>query len=174
MFMKAFEEKYTAWMDGRLSEGERQAFERELEAHPELGGLVGALADREHMGQIGRVLREGLESPVLGFPEVFNQQLMDRIAREETAELAVSQRHARRWRLSWLALAGTTCLLMAGGLFKWMIPKSQKAPQYLAQITSVRTGDPSIWATPVYNPNENLTLLWIEGLDYLPENYSLQ
>ena len=33
--MKPFEEKFTAWVDGRLSGAELAGFERELEAHPE-------------------------------------------------------------------------------------------------------------------------------------------
>jgi hypothetical protein len=34
--MKTFEEKLTLWIDGRLAGAELAAFERELEAHPEL------------------------------------------------------------------------------------------------------------------------------------------
>ena len=45
--MKTFEEKFTAWVDGRLTGAELAAFERELESHPE------ALAEKEAALDLG-------------------------------------------------------------------------------------------------------------------------
>jgi hypothetical protein len=38
----------------------------------------------------------------------------------------------------------------------------------------VRVADPSLWAEPVSTSGEEVTLIWIDGLDYLPESYALR
>ena len=34
--------------------------------------------------------------------------------------------------------------------------------------------DPSISATTVYNPDDNVTVVWLDGLDYIPATYALK
>ena len=70
MFMKTFEEKFTAWLDGELSFDEAQAFEKEHPSiHEERAGLL----------KLKLLLKQGLESHVLEHPDFFNSQIMDQI-----------------------------------------------------------------------------------------------
>jgi hypothetical protein len=70
------------------------------------------------------------------------------------------------------------CLLIAGALFKTMIPTNVPGPldksPYFATVVDSRTFDPGISANTVYDPRDNITVLWIDGLDYLPADYALQ
>jgi hypothetical protein len=45
---------------------------------------------------------------------------------------------------------------------------------YFATVVDSRTFDPTISANTVYDPQDNVTVLWIDGLDYLPADYALQ
>ena len=42
--------------------------------------------------------------------------------------------------------------------------------KYFAQVVEAWPSDPSISATTVYNPQDNVTVLWLEGLDYMPSD----
>jgi hypothetical protein len=164
--MKTFEERYTAWIDGKLSGVELTHFERELDAT--------APADKENVQQLGDFLRQHSKAPTLANADFFTHQIMHRIASE-----GMQPPQSRRWKWSIprLAWAGALSLLVAGVLFKTIIlpdvPKPAVDP-YFAEIVDVRTFDPNISATPVYDPKDNVTVLWIEGLDYLPASYKLQ
>ena len=41
-------------------------------------------------------------------------------------------------------------------------------------MVDARTFEPTISATTVYDPRDNVTVLWLDGLDYLPADYVLQ
>jgi hypothetical protein len=162
--MKAFEEKYTAWMDGRLAGKELEKFEKELADH---GGLEAARTERTGYGRLQKALRKHGQTPELEFPNVFNQQVLDRMERESARDRVVP------WRIRWLVWAGVGCLAVAAGLYQALIPKARPSG-YWAEVKSVRVADPSLWAEPVYRPGEEVTLIWIDGLDYLPESYALR
>jgi len=73
--MKPFEEKFAAWVDGRLTGAELAAFERELEAHPD------ALAEKEaEFEELGNLLRAHVAAPALRNADFFNDQIMRQIA----------------------------------------------------------------------------------------------
>lgn len=164
--MKTFEEKYTAWVDGKLSGEELAAFEKELAATPD------AAADKAEAQRLGAFLRQHDTPPSLSNGDFFNHQLLHRIAAESADE-----RPARRWwnwSLPQLVLAGAASLAIAAALFKTLIPAgSEQRSDYFAEIVDARTNDPGISATPVYTPRENVTILWLDGLDYLPASYKL-
>ncbi|MDB6153827.1 MAG: putative transrane anti-sigma factor [Chthoniobacteraceae bacterium] len=164
--MKTFEERYTAWIDGKLSGSELAGFERELDAT--------APPDKASAQQLGDLLRRHSDAPALPNADFFTHQIMHRIASENPEP---QRRRSWSWSIPRLAWAGALSLLLAGALFKTIIlpdvPKPVVDP-YFAEIVDVRTFDPNISATPVYNPKDNVTVLWIEGLDYLPASYKLQ
>ncbi len=171
--MKTFEENYTAWIDGKLSGAELAAFERELEGHPD------AQADRESALKLGEFLRRNSGGAPLAHPDFFNHQILQRIEAEKNSA------PARGWEWSWprFAWAGLAALLVAVFLFKVWIPTESQplgfaesgsvAPGF-AEIVRVRAGDPSISVTPMYDLRDNVTVLWLEGLDYLPASYKLR
>ena len=166
--MKTFEECFTAWVDGQLTGDDLAAFEKELANHPE------AMGDREAALKIGDLLRTHPTVPALANAAIFNLQLQQRIE-AETPRPRGRNREEREpffWTLPRLLWAGVACLAIAGVLFGTMIPKtSEPAPSnYFAQVVEAWPSDPSISATTVYDPKDNVTVLWLEGLDYIPRD----
>jgi anti-sigma factor RsiW len=166
--MKPFEEQFTAWVDGKLIGDELAAFEKELAARPE------ALAEKEETRKLGEMLRTHPTAPRLANPDFFNHQLMQRIAAETPRP--APERRGSMWSLSRLAWAGAFCLLAAFGLYRTFNPVAVKPSQdstYFAQVVEAWPSDPSISATTVYNPEDNVTVVWLDGLDYIPATYAL-
>lgn len=168
--MKTFEERFTAWVDGRLAGDELSAFEKELAAHPE------AMAERDAALKLRALLREHPTAPPLANADFFNLQLQQRIAAETPRARKPERRAWSFWTLPRLAWAGALSLLIAGALYKALIPATvtyDSAP-YFAQVVEAWPADPGISATTVYSPEDNVTVLWLEGLDPLPAGYLVQ
>jgi len=168
--MKPFEERFTAWVDDQLTGPDLAAFEKELASHPE------AAAERAEARKLGDLLREP-PAPPLANADFFNHQLMQRIAAETPRPAEPAKARGWFWSLPRLALAGAACLLVAGGLFKTLIPSPAQAGEkskYYAQVVEAWPGDETIWATTVYNPEDNVTVVWLDGLDYIPATYALR
>ena len=165
--MKPFEEQFTAWVDGKLSGPELAAFEKELESHPEAPG------DRADAQKLGTFLRGNATGPKLANADFFNLQIQQRIAAARPREKASGW----FWSLPRLLIAGATCLLIAGVMFKMLIPTDtplNETDTYFAQVVESWTSEPGIWANTVYNPKDNVTVLWLDGLDYIPASYQLK
>jgi hypothetical protein len=172
----SFEESHTLWLDRQLSPADAAAFENQMRER----GLD-PVAERASGEKLHRLLHENSPAPEMKHTDFFNRQLMYRIEQEQRSEVRPEAAPAGFWR--WLAFpkivwAGVACLLIAGGLFKTMIPTSVPGPleqsTYFATVVDSRTFDPSISANTVYDPRDNITVLWIDGLDYLPADYALQ
>lgn len=167
--MKTFEERYTAWIDGQLSGDALVAFEKELDAHPE------AAEDRAAAQKIGALLRNHATAPALSNADFFNLQLQQRIEVEKPrASRAEPVRGGGSFFLpiSRLIWAGAACLGIAALLYQSLIP-AQVVPEpstYFAQVVEAWPSDPSIYASTVYNPEDNVTVLWLDGLDYIPSD----
>ncbi len=171
--MKAFEEQFTAWVDGTLTGEELAAFERELASRPD------ALTDRAAAQKLGTLLRTQSTAPRLSNPDFFNLQIIQRIEAERPkAERApVRAKSPWFWSLPRLAMAGAGCLLVAFVLFRTMIPvqaPTDSGAPYFAQVIESWPADDSISATTVYTPEDNVTVLWIDGLDSVPAEYAIQ
>lgn len=159
-----FEENFTAWLDGQLDPEKTAAFEEELRARGFDPAAERAAAERTHA-----LLTRHSTPPEMGNVDFFQHQLLHRIeqAERETREPRV----ARSWwtfpRLAW---AGAFCLLMAGLLFKTLIPTHSEAAgsDYFATIVDARTYEPTISVDTVYDSSNNVTVLWLDGLDYMP------
>ena len=76
MFMKTFEEKWTAWVDGELSDAERAEFEATLDDR------AAAEAEKNQAHKLGALLKEQLQPRAMGNEEFFHHQLRGRIAAE--------------------------------------------------------------------------------------------
>lgn len=168
--MKTFEERFTAWVDGVLPEDELVAFKRELAAHPELAG------DRTDALKLRGLLRRHPTAPVLSNPNFFNLRIQQQIAASAPRIVERKRLGFSFWKLPRLAWAGACCLLIAGGLYRALIPEHAVAEgtPYFAQVVEAWPADPGISATTVYNPHDNVTVLWLDGLDPLPATYKLQ
>ena len=171
--MKPFEEEFTAWVDGKLSGPELAAFEQGLVQHPEAG------ADREAARKLGRFLREHPTVPALTNEDFFNLQIQQRIATTRAGAQGGGRGAGWFWSLPRLVWAGAACLLIAGGMFQMLIPSGSQMGEtesspYFAQVVESWTSEPGVSANTVYNAKDNVTVLWLDGLDYIPASYELK
>src|SRR5260221_12889054 len=169
MFMKPFEEQFTAWVDGKLTGAELAEFEKQLATHPE------AAAEKDAALKLGKLLREHPTVPALSNPDFFNHQLMQRIAAETPRP--VEKKRSSFWSIPKLAWAGAFCLMVSLVLFKTTIPGGPghvDQSNYFAQVVESWPTNPNVSASTVYNPDDNVTVVSLEGLDYIPATYALK
>ena len=110
--MKTFEEKWTAWVDGELSDAERAEFEASLDDR------VAAEAEKNQAHKLGALLREQLQPRAKGNEEFFHHQLRGRIAAEMKESVPRRATAAREswWtirRLLWTGARKTDALPVA-------------------------------------------------------------
>ena len=101
--MKAFEQKWTAWLDGELCGKELAEFEASL------SDKAAAEADKREVKKLSALLKQHLSADVLTNEEFFSHQLRERIRCEDEAK----DRHGARstwWSIRRLALSGATAL----------------------------------------------------------------
>jgi anti-sigma factor RsiW len=155
------EEKWTAYLDGILSAQDAAAFERE---HPE------AVAERELHARLISAVRLHSPAPKLRNADFFNE----RILREISPRPATVPRAERPlWPLWRLAAAGACCLLAVGAIYAVLVRSNEaKADRYVAQVVSVKAGDDQLDATVL--DADGLAVVWIDGLDPLPNDYVLE
>ncbi|HEY3901944.1 MAG TPA: hypothetical protein VGM54_25240 [Chthoniobacter sp.] len=166
--MKPFEEQFTAWVDGKLTGSELTDFEKELEKHPE------AAVEREQVHSLGKLLREFPTAPRLANPDFFNHQIMGRIV-VETPQPAEKKR-AFFWSIPRLAGAGAFCLVVSLVLYKTTIPADRRAPKatnFYAQVVESWPKAENVSASTYYSPDDDVTVVWLDGLKYIPANYAL-
>jgi len=167
--MKTFEEKWTAWLDGQLSDKELAEFEASL---PD---LAAAEAEKRDAQKLGAFLKEQLTTQAVSNEEFFSHQLHERIARESEA------RHPSTstwWTIPRLVWSGATALALF--VITTVVLMNQHQPgeqsEYLTQILQSRVD-------PAANPNATIsifesktdnkvTVLWTEGLQSLPADYA--
>jgi len=166
--MKTFEENFTAWVDGQLNAEERLKFEATLGED--------AAGDKASVLMLGVLLRRHSVAPPLLNEDFFNHQLLQRIATETK-----TPPRARRspWFVPRFIWAGASSLAMALLLFHFLIPVGpQQVPaaptEYMAQFYNARSADPGISATAFHSKKDNVTVLWLDGLDYIPETADLK
>ena len=173
--MKPFEEQYTAWIDGRLTGSELAAFEAELERGLP-NGLTKAQAEADLAAaqQLGRLLREHYveaPAPALKNSEFFNQQILRQIEAETPANPSPDS-VVIPWPIRRMVWAGLGSIGIAALLFLTLVlpglQQSGPPPEYYAKILKSQTEDPTISAVAVHSKKENVTILWIDGLDYQP------
>ncbi len=166
----SFEAQTTAWIDGCLPESERAAFEAECERR----GIPPAEreADRLRTRQLGRLLRShamAIDVPhALAHPDFFNAQLLRQIDAETPCpESAPFPWPLRRLAFGGLASLGAAALLFAALVFP-ALHRPGPPPEYYARILNSQTTDPAISAVAMHLKSENVPVLWIDGLDYVP------
>ena len=166
--MKTFEEKFTAWIDGRLTGADLAAFERELEAHPE------ALGEKEAAHEIGNLLRTHLKPAPLPNPDFFNHQILSQIRVPASVTAAAPVRRLTFWSLPWMAFCGAFLLLLSTALYFAAVPNTRREvrqnKQYVENVLNAHSDDPTITATSFHSKQDNVTVLWLDGLQYVPQN----
>ena len=172
MFMKTFEEKWTAWLDGELSEKERLEFEASL---PD---KTAAEDEKRDAHKLGTLLKEQLGAHALSNADFFSHQLRQRIAREN-APVFGGKPHSRSswWTIPRLFWSGAAAMALFFICAVFVIREKNPADQseYLTQILKARVD-------PVVSPNatismfeskeDKVTVLWVDGLQSLPSEYA--
>ena len=170
--MKTFEEKWTAWLDGRLSDRELAEFEASL---PD---KAAAEAEKAEAKKLGALLKRELGAQALLNEEFFNYQIRERIARESAGESRRRGVDVSTWwtirRLLWTGTASLAIFLVMA-IFVTREKNPAEQSQYLTQILNARVD-------PVVSPNatismfetkeDRVTVLWTEGLQSLPADYA--
>jgi anti-sigma factor RsiW len=159
------EEKWTAYFDGMLSPQDAAAFERE---HPE------AAAERAMHSRIIGAVRRHSPGPTLRNPDFFNDRIMREIA-PPTAAAAPAPAKARGLFSLWrLAFAGAFGLIATIAIWASFVRggSGESQERYFAQIVSVTAGDRLLDASVL--DAEGLKMIWIDGLEPLPDDYALE
>ena len=167
----SFEARYTAWLDGALPESEIDAFEAECERR----GIVPAETETDRLATqlLGGLLRrhaEATASRPVPHADFFNAEILRQIE-AETPRPAVAPRRGflfqplRRLIWSGVASLGAATLLFAA-LVLPALNRTGPPPEYYAQV--LKTDDPAISAVAMRPKDENVTILWIDGLNYVP------
>jgi hypothetical protein len=155
------DERWTAYMDGKLAGADAAAFERE---HPE------AVVERERHSNIVRAIRTHSPAPELRNADFFNECILREISPPPAEPPG---REVQLWSLWRLATAGALCLIAVGAIYAMFVRgHDQREEHYVAQVLSVRAGDSELDATVL--DADGLTVVWIDGLDHLPNDYALQ
>ena len=171
--MKTFEEKWTAWIDGQLSEAERTAFEASLEDRS------AALAEKNQALKLGALLKEEWRAPVMGNEEFFHHQLRSRIE-AESAPAGQSLAPAGReswWTIRRLVWTGASSLAVFA-ICAFFVMRQEETPdqsQYLTQILNARvdpTVSPNATVSIFQTKQDRVTVLWVDGLKSLPSEYA--
>lgn len=171
--MKTFEERWTAWLDGKLTGKELADFEASL---PDRSA---AEVEKRSAIQLGVFLKEHLQTPAMINAEFFHHQLQQQITEDQRAENPPSIAVTRPvlWPIGRLAWAGFASLaiffLCTIFVMRQTTPSDQS--QYLTQILNARVD-------PVFSPDASIsmfdsneakvTVLWIDGLQSLPSEYA--
>src|SRR6478752_4971459 len=172
--MKAFEEKWTAWLDDQLSGRELSEFEASL---PD---KTAAQAEKAEAKKLGELLKRELAAHPLKNEEFFSHQLRERVIQEsgeQRPERARRTSTSNWWtipRLLWTGTASLAVFLICT-LFVMHQERPPEESQYLTQILNARVD-------PVVSPNgtvsifevkqDRVTVLWTEGLQTLPADYA--
>jgi len=171
--MKAFEEKWTAWVDDQLSGKELADFEAAL---PD---KAAALEEKRAAKKLGFLLQRELGPQPLHNADFFSHQLRERIEREERAgSSSPSEGGISSWwplrRLVW-AGAASLAIFMAIAVFVARDKEPAEPSQYLSQIINAKldpaTG-PDATISIFETKEDRVTVLWTEGLKSLPAEYA--
>src|SRR6266568_8107971 len=170
--MKTFEEKWTAWLDGQLSDKELAEFEASL---PD---LAAAKAEKHDAKKLGAFLKEQLATQTLSNAEFFSHQLRERIARENKDGSRGNEARSTWWTIPRLVWSGATALALFLITTVALLTQHQPGQQseYLTQILNSRVDPAANPNAAVYifeSKNDNkVTVLWTEGLQSLPADYA--
>ena len=158
------EEKWTAYLDGKLSAQDAAAFERE---HPE------AAAERAMHTRIIGAMRRHSPAPVLRNADFFNESILREIAPSPAPSAAAPAKKHGLFSLWRLAFAGASCLVAAVAIWAAFVRGGgEKQNLYLAQVTELTAGDRLLDASVL--DADGLKMIWIDGLEPLPDDYALE
>lgn len=171
--MKTFEEKWTAWVDGKLDEKELAEFKAAL---PDLNA---AELEKEEAQKLGNFLRQELGLPKMANEEFFNHQLLTQIEKESAGAVRepVSEPRASWWSIGRLAWAGAASLAVFA-VCTFLVMQDENVggrSGYLTQVINARVDpevSPNATISMFETKEDKVTVLWVDGLQSLPSEYA--
>ena len=168
--MKTFEEKWTAWLDDQLAGEELAAFEASLPDR------AAAEAEKRDAKKLGAFLKRELSASLLTNEDFFSHQLKERIAREE-GNRTESGARSTWWTIPRLVWSGAAALALFVIVALVVLPGDEPAEQsqYLSQVLNARVDsgvNPNATVSMFEAKDEQVTVLWTEGLQSLPSDYA--
>jgi anti-sigma factor RsiW len=152
------EEKLTAYIDGQLSAQEMAAFEKE---HAHL------LDEKDAALRVNTLLKQHSQSPRLRNPDFFNHQIIAQITLP-----AATQPRKTLFPLWRLVFASACCMLAVLGIYIGFVKDKPANRQYMAQVLKVTAGDEDLSAELIQA--DGISVVWIDGFDYLSKDYVLE
>jgi anti-sigma factor RsiW len=155
------------WIDGEMNEAERAAFEKRLEAEPELKEMA------KSFEQVGDTLRgEFPKSLPLPHEDFFNSQIQVRIAQMEAEQERAAKPAAASWmdafRLPWLAAAAAMVVALVAVLNR---PGEQTSD--VTQVLSTYAPNPEVVVRSYEDAEAQATVLMLDGLPELPPDQKI-
>ena len=167
--MKTFEERWTAWLDNRLSDKEKAKFEASL---PD---KAAADAEKKAAQKLGALLKRELKTDVLTNEDFFSHQVHERIARETTALSAEPRETLSTWwsirRLFWVGTAALATFLVLV-LVVLQDNEVEGPSDFTTTVLKARVDGPDASITPFELKEDRVIVLWTEGLKSLPSDYA--
>jgi hypothetical protein len=173
MFMKTFEENWTAWLDGQLSGKELEEFEASL---PDVSA---AELEKQDSLKLSALLQRELAPQPMANAEFFHHQLRTEIEREtaHTAPPESAPARATWWSIGRLAWAGAASLAIFAACTFFVMRSENVGGQstYLTQVINARVDpevSPDATISMFETKEDKVTVLWVEGLQSLPSEYA--
>jgi hypothetical protein len=77
-----------------------------------------------------------------------------------------------------MAFSGVCLLALSTLLYFAEVPKTfrevRQHEKYASNILNARSDDPSITATSFHSNEDNVNVLWLDGLNYMPPDHKLK
>lgn len=160
---------YTAWIDGLLSAEENAQFEAALSP----AALEAARRERSEHEKLGSLLRTHLTAPPMANADFFTHSILQEISRSAPASAAAVPGEGEEARFSWsffwrLFSASAACAAISILFFVTLTaPREGATPEYYAKFVNPKPAQ-GISAASFHAAEENVTVLWLDGLDYVP------
>lgn len=148
--MKNFESRFNRWLDGSLDESERLAFEATLDEETLLSAKL--------WPSIRSTLRQSASGIPVPHPDFLNAQVLRDIARETPPP--------PRDGLARLVWSGAFCLLAAAVLTALFLPRI--TADISTTVVSASPASPSVSASAFLAPGGRSTVIWLDGVEYIP------
>lgn len=144
--MKTFEERYTAWIDGKLEGPALTAFELELSRRASAGE---ARADKQDAARLHGLLTRHLAAPAMTNTEFFSHQLRERIEADRATDRRKEASRAAwpslfAWSFGRLAGVGGACLFVAAALYYGLMPQNVGSPRGMEVAKTTSTQSPGV------------------------------
>lgn len=172
--MKTFEENWTAWLDGQLTDKELAEFEASL---PDISA---AKLEKQEALKLGALLREKISTRAMANEEFFHHQLRGEIERDARSTQPTSSESKARetwWSIGRLAWTGAASLAIFAVCAFFVLRDRNPGGQstYLTQIINARV-DPAVSPNATISiferKEDKVTVVWVEGLQSLPSEYA--